>query len=79
MEVRRAVEAGVAWFKAVKAEGLRETKIDGVKKYSLVEIERERRNGYAWYGAWDDSLLREYAGWKARVEPGVKANLASRG
>ena len=43
---------------------------DGVKKYSIAEIEAERRNGYAWYGAWGDSLLREYARWKARTEPG---------
>jgi len=111
MEVRKAVEAGVAWFRAAKVTGLRETKVDGekvmvndaaaptlwarfyeigsnrpifagrdgVKKYSLAEIERERRNGYAWYGTWGDSLLREYARWKARVEPGVKANSAPRG
>lgn len=31
---------------------------DGVKKYSLSEIERERRTGTAWYGGWPDSLLK---------------------
>lgn len=31
---------------------------DGVKKYSLHEIEAERRNGYAWYGNWGDDLVR---------------------
>ncbi len=30
-EIRRAVEAGVAWFKKVQVNGLRETKIDGDK------------------------------------------------
>lgn len=103
MEVREAVEAGAAWFRAVQVKGLRQTFVnankvmvndaeapplwarfyeigtnrpifagrDGVKKYSMAEIEVERRNGYAWYGTWGDSLLREYTRWKARVEPGV--------
>lgn len=39
---------------------------DGVKKYSLAEIEYERRNGYAWLGYWPESLLeKEYPAWKA--------------
>lgn len=103
--VRRAIEAGVVWFKAAKVTGLRETRVegnkimvndpdapplwarfyeietnrpifagrDGVKKYSLAEIEAERRNGYAWFGTWGDSLLREYTRWKARIEPGVES------
>ena len=37
---------------------------DGVKKYSLTEIEYERRNGYAWLGYWPETLLKdEYPGW----------------
>lgn len=40
---------------------------DGVKKYSLAEIEHERRNGYAWLGYWPESLLeKEYPAWKAK-------------
>ncbi|HEY2156700.1 MAG TPA: pectate lyase [Isosphaeraceae bacterium] len=38
---------------------------DGVKKYSLAEIEAERRNGYAWYGEWGSKVAARYAGWKA--------------
>ncbi len=38
---------------------------DGVKKYSLVEIEYERRNGYAWLGYWPETLLeKDYPAWK---------------
>lgn len=49
---------------------------DGVKKYSIPEIEAERRNGYAWYGAWGESLLRDYPRWRARVDvaPNPKAS-----
>jgi PelA/Pel-15E family pectate lyase len=41
---------------------------DGVKKYSLAEIGYERRNGYAWYGNWGQTLAREYAEWKKRID-----------
>ena len=37
---------------------------DGVKKYSLAEIEAERRNGYAWYGDWGRPLASEYTKWQ---------------
>ncbi len=37
---------------------------DGVKKYSLAEIEAERRNGYAWYGDWGRPLASEYPKWQ---------------
>ena len=38
---------------------------DGVKRYSLAEIERERRTGTAWYGNWPMKLIdREYPGWR---------------
>jgi PelA/Pel-15E family pectate lyase len=30
---------------------------DGVKKYDILEIEEERRNGYAWGGHWAQQLL----------------------
>jgi PelA/Pel-15E family pectate lyase len=43
---------------------------DGVKKYSLAEIEYERRNGYAWLGYWPEELLaKEHPAWKARHSP----------
>ncbi|RNB50900.1 pectate lyase [Brevibacillus gelatini] len=31
---------------------------DGVVKYNLSEIEKERRTGYAWYGNWPASLVK---------------------
>jgi PelA/Pel-15E family pectate lyase len=38
---------------------------DGMKKYDLASIERERRTGTAWYGAWPKALIEhEYTRWK---------------
>lgn len=37
---------------------------DGVIKYSLAEIEKERRGGYAWYGVWGRDVLTDYANWQ---------------
>lgn len=43
---------------------------DGVKKYSLADIERERRTGTPWYGAWPSRLVdREYLRWRNRITP----------
>lgn len=42
---------------------------DGVKKYALAEIERERRRGYAWYGDWGRSVAKTYAQWKEKWPP----------
>jgi PelA/Pel-15E family pectate lyase len=39
---------------------------DGVKKYSLAEIERERRVGYAWLRPWGQKVLDEYPKWRAK-------------
>jgi pectate lyase len=39
---------------------------DGVKKHHLSEIEAERRNGYAWYGTWGESVAKTYAKWPHR-------------
>jgi len=39
---------------------------DGVKKATLAEIEKERRNGYAWYGNWGESVARQFAVWQQR-------------
>jgi PelA/Pel-15E family pectate lyase len=95
-EINRAIEAGAAWFAAVKLSGIRVNKVggdrvvvpdpeaaplwarfydletgrpvfcgrDGVKQFSLAEIDRERRNGYAWYGNWGESVARDFAAWK---------------
>jgi pectate lyase len=38
---------------------------DGVKKWNLADIGAERRNGYAWYGNWGDSVEKAYRGWLA--------------
>ncbi len=40
---------------------------DGIKKWSVAEIENERRTGYAWYGTWPRELLeKEYPDWKKK-------------
>jgi pectate lyase len=39
---------------------------DGVKKSKLSQIGKERRNGYAWYGSWGESVASEYAKWPHR-------------
>lgn len=36
---------------------------DGVIRYDLAEVEKERRGGYAWYGAWGAPVLDRYAAW----------------
>lgn len=36
---------------------------DGVKRYDIAEIDRERRTGYGWYGNWGASPLKRYAKW----------------
>lgn len=46
---------------------------DGVKKYALAEIERERRNGYSWYGEWGRSVAGDYARWKEKWLPSASA------
>src|ERR1051325_8773297 len=44
---------------------------DGVKKYALAEIERERRTGTPWYGSWPEKLIeKEYLKWRAQVRNG---------
>jgi len=108
-EIVRAVEGAIAWFSAVKIDGLRYGTVpapemtegidrlatpdpdapplwarfyeigtnrpmfsgrDGVKKYSVAEIEWERRTGYQWYGTWPARLLEvEYPTWKEKWAP----------
>jgi PelA/Pel-15E family pectate lyase len=44
---------------------------DGIKKYSMAEIENERRVGYSWWGTWGARLLEEdYPAWQQRWAPG---------
>jgi PelA/Pel-15E family pectate lyase len=46
---------------------------DSKVHYALAEIEHERRNGYAYYGAWPAALLtKEYPRWRARVALAAK-------
>jgi PelA/Pel-15E family pectate lyase len=39
---------------------------DGIKKVSVDRIGAERRNGYAWYGNWGESVARDHAKWLRR-------------
>lgn len=40
---------------------------DGIKKWSVTEIENERRTGYMWYGTWAKNLLeKEFPEWKKK-------------
>ena len=78
--VARAVEAAIAWFKATELPGGRWARFaeigtnrpifagrDGIVRYSIDEIEQERRDGYAWYGDWARTLVStEYPAWKGR-------------
>jgi len=41
---------------------------DGVVKYSIKEIEKERTRGYQWYCRSGDKVLQEYAGWKEKIK-----------
>jgi PelA/Pel-15E family pectate lyase len=115
-EVRQAIEGAIAWFEAVKIEGIRVMEVADssqpsgedvvvvedpaappiwarfyeletnlpifssrcevpecdvnpfhMRRYSLAEIDNERRTGYAWYGDWPHRLLTaDYPAWQAR-------------
>jgi PelA/Pel-15E family pectate lyase len=39
-----------------------------MRRYSLAEIDNERRVGYAWYGNWPAAALSEYKTWKAKYQ-----------
>ena len=42
---------------------------DAVIKYDVLQIEAERRNGYAWYISEPNELLNtDYPKWKARTK-----------
>ena len=41
---------------------------DGIKVYSLAEVDRERRTGSGWYGNWPRALIeKEYPNWRGAV------------
>ena len=42
---------------------------DGVVKYALAEIEKERRVGYSWYVETPRRVLEQYPRWRARWTP----------
>jgi pectate lyase len=97
----RAIEAGAAWYDAVKISGIRIERTvddrtvrsdpdappiwarfyqigtnrpifagrDGVIRFELAEIEKERRGGYNWYGDWGKGVLEQHAAWKQRLRP----------
>lgn len=49
---------------------------DGVKKYALADIERERRTGTPWYGAWPSRLVdHEYPNWRRRLDQKTPAEV----
>jgi len=39
---------------------------DGVKKFNVMKIERERREGYSWWGGWGNAVANDYKKWKQR-------------
>jgi PelA/Pel-15E family pectate lyase len=41
---------------------------DGKPKYSLAEVDRERRTGYVWYTYAPQKVLENYPAWKKRAE-----------
>jgi PelA/Pel-15E family pectate lyase len=46
---------------------------DSIIKYDVMQIEAERRNGYAWYVSEPNDLLNEdYPKWKAKIAAHTK-------
>jgi hypothetical protein len=74
----RSVDAAVTWLRRVRLADSRWARFyeigtnrpifsgrDGSVRYSLAEIDQERRENYAWYGTWARRLLEtEYPQWK---------------
>jgi PelA/Pel-15E family pectate lyase len=57
------------WARFYQIETMRPIFIgrDAVIKYDVMQIEAERRNGYAWYVESPRSLMADYPKWKSRV------------
>lgn len=80
-DVVRSVDAAVEWLQRVHLADGRWARFyefrtnrplfagrDGVVRYNVDEIERERRECYAWFGTWPRRLIEEeYPAWKERV------------
>ena len=80
-EIVLAVDAAVAWLTRVRLDDGRWARFyeigtnrpifsgrDGIVRYHVDEIEKERREGYAWHGTWPVTLLeKQYPAWKARL------------
>jgi PelA/Pel-15E family pectate lyase len=67
--VRSDPTAGPLWARFYELGSNRPNFIgrDKVIRYSLEEIERERRGGYNYYGDWPASLLsKDYPRWRER-------------
>lgn len=41
---------------------------DGIKKFSLAEIGKERRNGYAWYTHEPKEVIDQYYNWSSKID-----------
>lgn len=79
-EIVSAIEAAIAWFKATELPDGRWARFyeigtnrpifagrDAIVRYSIDQIEQERRDGYAWYGTWPRQLIeQDYPRWRAR-------------
>lgn len=80
-EIVPAVESAVAWLERSRLPDGRWARFyefktnrpifsgrDGVVRYKVEEIEKERQDGYAWYGTWPKTLLeKQYPAWKQRL------------
>lgn len=64
-------EAPVLWARFYEIETFRPLFCgrDGKVKYSLAEIDQDRRTGYAWYVRSPESVYRVYDNWKQRGTP----------
>jgi PelA/Pel-15E family pectate lyase len=79
-EIIAAIEGAAAWLQRVRLADGRWARFyeftsnrpifsgrDGVVRYTLEEIEKERQDGYAWYGTWPKTLIeKQYPAWKSR-------------
>ena len=74
----RAVDAAAAWLRRVRLPDGRWARFyeletnrpvfsgrDGVIRYRIEEIEKERQDGYAWLGSWPRNFIdKDYPDWK---------------
>src|SRR5829696_1120313 len=80
-EIVTAIDSAVAWLERSRLPDARWARFyefttnrpifsgrDGIVHYKLEEIEKERQEGYAWYGTWPKTLLeKEHPAWKQRL------------